>query len=91
MGLAVEIIGWFGAGILLLAYFFLSMGDKPPGPKFQAINGIGAAALMLNGAVHGAWPSVGLNAVWLSVAVVSLVRWALGDRRRRRTNSDEHA
>ena len=80
MDLAVEVIGWFGAAILLLAYFFLSMGEKPPGPKFQAINAIGAASLLLNGAVHGAWPSVALNAVWLAVATISLLRWLRTDR-----------
>lgn len=88
MGLAVEIIGWFGAGILLLAYFFLSIGDKPPGPKFQVINGLGAAALLLNGAVHGAWPSVGLNAVWLGIAVLSLLRWLRAGRNGDRIGRD---
>jgi hypothetical protein len=80
MDVAIEVIGWFGAAILLLAYFFLSMGDKPPGPKFQAINGIGSAALLVNGAAHGAWPSVALNTVWFAIAVVGLLRWARASR-----------
>ena len=72
MDLAVEIIGWTGAALLLFAYFLVSTRGKPPGPVIQTINGIGAIALIVNGAAHRAWPSVGLNIVWLLVAIAAL-------------------
>lgn len=75
MQLAAEFIGWFGAGILVLAYFVVSARGKPPGPDFHIMNGLGAIALIINGAVHDAWPSVGLNIIWLLVAAGALAAY----------------
>lgn len=81
MQLAVELIGWFGAGILVLAYFFVSARGKPPGPEFHMMNGLGAIALIVNGAVHGALPSVGLNVIWLAVAIWALAQYVRAVRK----------
>lgn len=76
--LLTEVAGWGGAGCLLLAYALLSAGRLAAGVTFQLLNLAGAAGLLLNGAVHGAWPSAALNLVWLTVGAV-----AFGKARRR--------
>jgi hypothetical protein len=73
--LAVELAGWLGAGALLGAYVLVSSGRLTArGQAFQLLNLAGAAGLVLNGAWHDAWPSVGLNAVWIAVGLAALAR-----------------
>ena len=76
MSLLTEVAGWGGAGCLLLAYALLSAGRLAAGVPFQLLNLAGSAGLLLNGAVHGAWPSAALNLVWLAVGAVALRRTA---------------
>jgi hypothetical protein len=73
----VDVAGWFGAASLLAAYALVSSGQLAGrGLGFQLLNLAGAIGLLVNGVYHGAWPSAGLNAVWLVVGLVGLV--ALG-------------
>ena len=73
--LALELIGWLGAGALLGAYVLVSSGRLAPrGHAFQLLNLVGAAGLVINGAWHDAWPSVGLNVVWIVVGLAALSR-----------------
>lgn len=88
MVLLVDIIGMAGAAALLYAYAMLSMrklsGD---GLTYQVINLGGALALMVNSAVHSAWPSALLNLVWCCIGLMAL--WRLPALRwRRRHVSD---
>ncbi len=73
--LVVDVVGWFGAGALLLGYWLVS-SDRVHGRsrRFQLLNLAGAAALLLNGVHHGAWPSAGLNSVWLLIGLLALAR-----------------
>lgn len=72
----VEAIGWVGAGLVLFAYQRVALGRGSTGPSFAVMNSIGGACLVLNGAYNGAWPSVGLNLVWVGVGAVSLWRFS---------------
>lgn len=75
--LLVDGAGWLGAAALLLAYGLVSAGRLDGrSAGFQLLNLGGAAGLLVNGAHHGAWPSAVLNAVWVAVGVVALVRLA---------------
>ena len=78
--LFVEIAGWTGAGLILLAYLLLSM-DRLTGRSaaYQAMNLVGAAGFTLNGWWHGALPSASLNVIWLLIAAVAL--WRIRARR----------
>jgi hypothetical protein len=87
MQLASEIVGWTGTTLLVIAYFSVSFRGRPPSTTFQVLNGLGAIALIINGAVHGAWPSVGLNVLWLAVAIVALLAPVV--RRRAAMAADE--
>lgn len=71
----VDVLGWIGAGALLSAYALVSAGRlSGRGLGFQVLNLVGAIGLLVNGVYHGAWPSAGLNTVWLVVGIVALTR-----------------
>ena len=66
--LAVEIVGWAGAALILLAYLLLSAG-RLTGQSlvYQGMNIVGAAGFVVNGWWHGAIPSAALNVLWLLI------------------------
>ena len=82
----IALIGWAGAAGLLAAYALVSTkritGD---GAVFQGLNIAGGAALALNSAVNGAWPSAVLNVIWVAIGAVAIFRLA---RRRRQTRPE---
>ena len=78
--LTVEIVGWAGASLILLAYILVTTGKLTGGsPAFQWMNLLGAAGFIVNGWWHGALPSTVLNVIWLLIAAVALWRlWTKG-------------
>lgn len=76
--IAVNVVGWLGMALLIGAYALVTMG-KVQGTSlvFQLMNLFGGFFLMLNSAYYGAWPSAGLNVVWVVVGLVGLVRAGL--------------
>ena len=83
--LTVEIVGWAGALLILLAYLLLSAG-KLGGQSiiYQGMNVVGAAGFVVNGWWHGAMPSATLNILWLMIGVFASVRIVTRRRRQRR-------
>ena len=73
--IAVEIVGWIGASLILLAYLLLSAG-KLSGQSlvYQGMNVVGAAGFIVNGWWHGALPSAVLNIVWMLIGGIALWR-----------------
>ncbi len=71
----VNIFGWSGVVALLAAYLLVSTrkleGDSIP---YQALNLGGSALLIVNSFYFGALPSVGVNAVWICIAIFALIR-----------------
>ena len=82
--IAVEIVGWAGASLILLAYLLLSAG-RLTGQSliYQAMNVVGAAGFIVNGWWHGALPSTALNVVWMGIGGVAL--WRIASRKRSST------
>ncbi|WP_052690618.1 CBU_0592 family membrane protein [Pseudarthrobacter chlorophenolicus] len=74
MELLWEIAGWAGAVAILSAYLTVSMGWLKAGKAFQTANLVGASAFIINGAFHGAWPSVATNVAWCLISAVALFR-----------------
>jgi hypothetical protein len=70
----VEVIGWSGAGCLLLAYGLLSARRINAGVRYQLLNLAGSIGLAVNAVVHGAWPSAALNLIWLVIGLAALRR-----------------
>ena len=70
--LAVEVVGWTGALLILLAYLLISAGKLTgQSPLYQWMNIVGAAGFVINGWWHGAWPSAALNVLWLMIGAVA--------------------
>lgn len=73
--LMVDMLGWAGAGVLLVAYYQVSAGRwQGDAPRFQALNVLGSLLLIVNSGYHGAYPSVFVNIVWAGIAVFTLAR-----------------
>ena len=79
--IAVEVVGWAGASLILGAYLLLSAG-KVTGQSaiYQAMNVVGAAGFIVNGWWHGAIPNTALNVVWMIIGGVAL--WRITSKRR---------
>jgi hypothetical protein len=78
--IAVEIAGWAGAVLILLAYLLLSAG-RLTGQSivYQGMNVTGAAGFVINSWWHGAIPSAALNVLWLLIGGVAA--WRILSRR----------
>lgn len=74
MELLWEIVGWTGAAAMLGAFTAVSMGWMKPGISFQAVNIFGACAFIVNGLLHGAWPSVVTNIAWFLISTLAILR-----------------
>ena len=73
--LAIEVIGWLGAALILGAYVLLSM-DKLTGRSrlYQWMNVVGAAFFIVNSGWNGAMPSAALNVIWMGIGLATLWR-----------------
>lgn len=79
--IAINVIGWLGMALLVGAYALVTAGRVlGTSLSFQLMNLAGGLFLMLNSAYYGAWPSAGLNVVWVVVGTVGLVRARLTTR-----------
>ena len=71
----VDIAGWTGTVLVLGSYALISSGKlQPRSALYQSMNVIGAIGLAINSGWNGAWPSAGLNVVWLGIAIFAMRR-----------------
>jgi hypothetical protein len=78
MKLAVEVIGWAGAALILGAYALLSIGKlRAESVSYQLMNILGAAGFVVNSGWNGALPSAAMNVIWMGIGL-----YALRQRRR---------
>lgn len=71
----LELIGWIGTGLILIAYLLVSIKKIQPTSKvYQLLNLFGAVGVGINSFVHLAWPSVGINLAWMVIAIYALIR-----------------
>jgi len=78
MKLAVEVIGWAGAALILGAYALLSSGKlRAESLAYHLMNILGAAGFVVNSGWNGALPSAAMNVIWMGIGV-----YALRQRRR---------
>ena len=75
--LAIEVIGWIAALLILGAYGLLTAGKlHATSPAYQWMNVVGALGFVLNSGWNGAVPSAALNVVWMAIGVAALCRMA---------------
>ena len=73
MKLAVEIVGWVGAALILGAYALLSAGKlRSDSITYHAMNILGAAGFVVNSGWNGALPSAAMNFVWMFIGFYGL-------------------
>lgn len=76
MKLTVDVIGWFAAGAVLVAYALVSTGRvKAASYSYQGLNFFGGVGLAANTFYYMSYPSTALNIVWALVAVYAI--WKL--------------
>lgn len=79
--IAIEVIGWTGAALILAAYVLLSMGRLHGQSRlYQWMNVVGAACFVLNSGYNGAIPSAVLNVIWAGIGLYTLVIIARRDK-----------
>jgi hypothetical protein len=70
-----DVLGWIGAGGFLASYVLASNGRLDPRSRgFQWLNVVAAALFVVSSASRQAWPSAGLNLIWIGIGAVALLR-----------------
>jgi formate hydrogenlyase subunit 3/multisubunit Na+/H+ antiporter MnhD subunit len=73
MSLFIDIIGWLGALLVLLAYALVSTNRvRAQSAVYQWLNIVGALGLVVNSGWNGAIPSAVVNLAWIGIGVYSL-------------------
>lgn len=75
MDLFIDVIGWIGAVLYLAAYGLVS-AKKVEGDSwtYQGLNFLAGLLLTVNTVYLRAYPSAGLNIVWMLIAIFTLGR-----------------
>jgi len=75
MKLLIDIVGWGGALSILAAYGLLSFGRLLGHSRtYHLLNVLGAAGLTVNSGWNDAYPSVGLNVIWMAIGLYGMAR-----------------
>jgi hypothetical protein len=75
MRLAIEIIGWTGAALILGAYALISAHRlRSDSVTYHLMNILGAAGFVINSGYNGALPSAVMNIVWIGIGVYALAQ-----------------
>jgi len=84
----VEICGWLGAVLVLLAYYFNTTEIlKTKSLSYQLINIVGATLLIYYTYHRGAFASMAVNLIWTFIGLCSLKGIVLKDKRVNRFSS----
>jgi hypothetical protein len=75
MDFLVEIIGWVGMSLVVLAYYLVSHKNISGGSFiYQLMNLVGAIFVGINVYFNRAWSSFALQCVWAMIAIFSLIK-----------------
>ena len=85
--LVATVLGWTGTVALLAAYGLVSAGRlSGKGTTFQWLNIYGSGGLGVAAVEASVWSAATLNAVWVTIGVVTLVSGSRYGRRGKRTS-----
>ncbi len=75
MKIAIEIVGWAAAAMMLSAYLLLTSDRlRSTSRMYQWLNVLSGAGFFLNSGWNGAYPSAFLNLVWMGIGIYGLFR-----------------
>jgi len=75
---AWEILGWYGTGAVLVAYFLNSFSLLPATSAwYQGLNATGAIGVAVASYRRRAYQPLVLNVVWAVIGTVALIRLAV--------------
>jgi len=73
--LIFEIIGWYGAAAIVLAYFLVSFRILGAGSViYQILNLSGAIGIVLVSLLKKAYQPAALNFIWTIIALIALIK-----------------
>ena len=79
MKIAIEIIGWSAAAMMLSAYLLLTAGRLSSGSRtYQWLNVLSGAGFIINSGWNGAYPSASLNLIWMAIGLYGVFRGSRG-------------
>lgn len=71
----VQICGWVGTFLIVLAYYMVSNGKiEAEDPRYQLMNLIGSLAIGVLVVYQKAWAAVTLEVIWAVIAIGVMVR-----------------
>lgn len=71
----IDLIGWLGGGLVLVAYGLISTGRVDNTTvAYHLLNLVGSIFLIINTAYLRAYPSMIVNVIWTGVAIAALLR-----------------
>ena len=80
--LLIDIVGWIGSILVVLAYFLISSEKLTATSLFyQWCNAIGSIGLIINTVYYAAYPSTFINVVWLFIAIPAIVKIIRGKQK----------
>lgn len=75
MEILLEICGWIGTVLVIVAYFLVSFNKmNPKSSVYQWMNLVGSVAIGINVFHRQAWPAVALEIVWGMIAIAALMK-----------------
>lgn len=73
MDIFVNIIGWIGTSMIVSAYFLLTTNKlKSTHLRYEMLNFFGAIGVLIDSLYSEAYPSVGLQLVWITVTIIGV-------------------
>jgi hypothetical protein len=79
--LLIDILGWIGSILLILAYYLNSQNKiNAQTIAYQSMNLIGSVLLVINTIYYGAYPSSAVNFIWVFIGIYYLNK--IGKERR---------
>jgi hypothetical protein len=78
----MDLIGWTGVIVYVTAYAFLSAGWlKSDRIHYHLLNAIGGLSLVIYSSSSMDMPNLIVNAVWLTIAMISMARIMINRRK----------
>jgi hypothetical protein len=73
--LAVEIVGWYGAVAILVAYALINFGViQTTSLIYIMLNLTGSLGIVLNAFTKKSYPPAALNLIWMLIAMFGLIQ-----------------